>query len=175
MALQAPYVIEALRTTAVTYLTEALDEPHDIGFDAPRRGETVESLEAEREAADLAAAAARLQAVELAVAAWGDREAADAAVQERAPDWPTHRQPPIDRAILRLAIHELRSGRNDTRVVLNEAVELAKQFGSAQSPAFINGVLDRLKHLAVKESGSPGASRGPAAPDDPWLSDALQR
>ena len=84
------------------------------------------------------------EAFELALAAWADRAQADASVSELAPQWPTHRQPPLDRAILRLACYELATGRVPNGVAINEAVVLAKQFCSEQSPGFINGVLDKV-------------------------------
>jgi N utilization substance protein B len=84
------------------------------------------------------------EAFELAQAAWSQHEQADAAVGELAPDWPTHRQPPLDRAILRLAYHEIASKHAPARVVINEAIVLAKEYCSEQSPGFINGVLDKI-------------------------------
>ncbi|MCC6682508.1 MAG: transcription antitermination factor NusB [Phycisphaeraceae bacterium] len=86
----------------------------------------------------------RVRAVELALAAWQARGEADAKVTAIAPDWPTHRQPPVDRAILRLAYYEMVSGHAPPKVAINEAIDLAKRFGSDQSPPFINGVLDKL-------------------------------
>ncbi|MEO1512062.1 MAG: transcription antitermination factor NusB, partial [Planctomycetota bacterium] len=58
---------------------------------------------------------------------------ADAIVGGLAPDWPAHRRPAIDRAILRLAYAELRAGEPPRAVVLNEAVELAKAFSTEKS------------------------------------------
>jgi len=89
-------------------------------------------------------------AVDLALGAWADRKLADDAVAELAEDWPTHRQPPVDRAILRLAHHEMVSGRSPVKVAINEAIELAKQYGSEHSPSFINGVLDKLGKRMTK-------------------------
>lgn len=57
----------------------------------------------------------------------------------------------IDRAILRLAAYELRQGETPFKVVLDEAVELAKMFSSAEAPPFINGVLDAL-HKGLQEN-----------------------
>lgn len=93
------------------------------------------------------------EAFELAMAAWENRAQADALMEQLAPQWPTHRQPPVDRAILRLAYHEIVTGRAPAKVVINEAVELAKQFSSEQAPAFINGVLDKAARrlLALTE------------------------
>jgi N utilization substance protein B len=57
----------------------------------------------------------------------------------------------IDRAILKLASWELRAGKTPPKVVVNEAVELAKTFSSQDAAAFVNGVLDAvLKALAKK-------------------------
>ena len=57
----------------------------------------------------------------------------------------------MDRAILRLAHYEMTSGRTNPKVVVNEAVELAKEFSTERSPAFVNGVLDKvLKRMAAK-------------------------
>ncbi|MCC6579315.1 MAG: transcription antitermination factor NusB [Phycisphaeraceae bacterium] len=85
-----------------------------------------------------------MEAYELAQAAWKSHPQADEMLAELAPNWPTYRQPPVDRAILRLAYHEIATNRAPDRVVLNEAVELAKLFCGEQSPAFINGVLDKI-------------------------------
>ena len=48
----------------------------------------------------------------------------------------------IDRAILRLALHELRATDTPVKVVINEAVELAKKYSSDEAGGFVNGVLD---------------------------------
>ena len=114
----------------------------------------------------------RHEAVKLALAAWHGRPEADAAVAELAPDWPTHRQPPVDRAILRLAHHELATGRAPGRVVLNEAVELAKTFSNEHAPAFINGVLDKLYKRMPDREDAPVAA--PPASADEWLEDAIE-
>jgi len=89
----------------------------------------------------------------LAQTAWDARAEADAAIEELAPQWPTHRQPPVDRAILRLAWHEMSTGLAPVKVAINEAIELAKQFGSENSAAFINGVLDKLARPLLKSEG----------------------
>ncbi len=93
------------------------------------------------------------EACDLAVAAWGCREQADAMCTELAPDWPSYRQPPVDRAILRLAYYEMVSGRVPVKVAINEAVELGKRYGSEHSPPFLNGVLDKLARQLTKRVG----------------------
>ncbi len=81
---------------------------------------------------------------ELAVQAWAMHEEADAVVAKLAPDWPTYRQPVVDRSILRLAYFEITSPDTPPKVAINEAVELAKEFSTQKSPLFINGVLDKI-------------------------------
>ncbi|QDU71973.1 transcription antitermination factor NusB [Mucisphaera calidilacus] len=116
----------------------------------------------------------RRAAIELALAAWGDHARADVVFTELAPDWPTHRQPPVDRAILRLAHHELVVGRVSSRVAINEAVELAKTFCSEESPAFVNALLDKAaKRIADGEPVEPLARSETPATAEAWLSDAL--
>ncbi len=80
----------------------------------------------------------------LAVEAWARHEEADAAVAGLAPDWPTHRQPAVDRTILRLAFYEMISGSTPPKLVINEAIELAREYSTEKSPPFINGILDKI-------------------------------
>ncbi len=87
----------------------------------------------------------------LAEAAWGRRREADAAVAALAPEWPTHRQPAIDRTILRLAYYEMTAGGVPPKVVINEAVELAREFSTAKSPMFVNGVLDKIYKARLRQ------------------------
>ena len=67
----------------------------------------------------------------------------DQMIAKYAPEWPVDQIAIIDRTVLRLAIFEITSREADTppKVVINEAVELAKLFGSDNSPRFVNGVL----------------------------------
>lgn len=70
----------------------------------------------------------------------------DRAIARAAPAWPVDQLPAVDRNILRLAIHEI-LGDNGTPVkaVINEAIELAKSFGSDNSARFVNGVLGTIQ------------------------------
>lgn len=69
----------------------------------------------------------------------------DRRLGELAENWSVERMAAVDRNILRLAAYELLfQPETPTRVVIDEAVELAKRYGSAESPAFVNGILDRL-------------------------------
>lgn len=71
------------------------------------------------------------------------RPALDQLIHQFAPEWPVDQLAIIDRNILRLALYEIGAKEGDAppKVVINEAVELAKSFGSDSSPRFINGVL----------------------------------
>ena len=71
----------------------------------------------------------------------------DELITKHAENWRLERLAAIDRAILRLAIHELRVAETPPKVVLNEAVDLAKKFSSEDSSAFVNGVLDSCHKL----------------------------
>jgi len=80
-----------------------------------------------------------------------DVTALDAIIVKHAENWRFERLAAIDRAILRLAIHEMSGSETPPKVVLNEAVELAKKYSSEESGSFVNGVLDALhKSLQVK-------------------------
>ncbi len=69
----------------------------------------------------------------------------DRLIQENAPEWPVEQIAIIDRNILRIAIFELAIERDTPlKVAINEAVELAKLFGSDSSPRFVNGVLGAM-------------------------------
>ena len=104
--------------------------------------------------------------LQLATLAWEFRAEADAAIEPLAPEWPTHRQPVVDRSILRLAVYELRYSEEPPGAVLNEAVELAKVFGTEKSPAFINAVLDRLRRRDSGESLAKAIGDTPLGPSD---------
>ncbi len=70
---------------------------------------------------------------------------ADALASLLSANWRLDRFAAIDRCILRLAIFELQASTAPPSVVINEALELAKKFSSADAPAFLNGVLDAAR------------------------------
>jgi N utilization substance protein B len=80
-------------------------------------------------------------AVQLARGAWDQRDRADEIVARLAVDWSVDRLARIDLNILRLAIYELETMDTPPKVVVDEAVELAKAYGTEESSRFINGVL----------------------------------
>lgn len=68
----------------------------------------------------------------------------DERIQAVAENWAMHRMPPTDRNVLRLGAFELLHTETPHRVVIDEAIELARKFGTAQSAQFVNGILDKL-------------------------------
>jgi N utilization substance protein B len=69
----------------------------------------------------------------------------DGAIAEAATHWRIDRIATVDRTILRLGVYELLAeAETPSAVILDEAVELAKRFGEADSPSFVNGVLDAI-------------------------------
>lgn len=71
-------------------------------------------------------------------------EQLDALIQEHAKNWRLERMPKVDRNLLRLSVWELLYTDTPSKVILNEALELAKCYGDVDSPRFINGILDPL-------------------------------
>ncbi len=80
-----------------------------------------------------------------------NQERIDRTIQDTAPAFPLEQIAAIDRNILRLAIYEiLIDNRVPMRAAINEAVELAKEFGGENSPRFINGVLGSVSVLTTR-------------------------
>ncbi|MBI4791096.1 MAG: transcription antitermination factor NusB [Chloroflexi bacterium] len=75
------------------------------------------------------------------------RDRLDAIIKKHAPEWPVDQLATVDRNILRIALFELQhAGDVPIKVAINEAVELAKLFGSDTAPRFVNGVLGAFLH-----------------------------
>lgn len=91
----------------------------------------------------------------LATAAWENRKELDAIIGRLSKHWKLNRMDRIDKCILRLAAQELlHVPEIPSAVVINEGVDLAKEFGAPDSASFINGILDSLanEHRAKKDS-----------------------
>jgi transcription antitermination protein NusB len=89
-----------------------------------------------------AADSTRKFADQLFEGALAEAEKSDKLVEKLSENWKLERLAAVDRSILRLAIYELRFGTAPPKVVIDEALELAKKFSSADAPAFLNGILD---------------------------------
>jgi len=106
----------------------------------------------------------RAFALELVEGVLGDRARIDALIAGAADNWELSRLATVDRNILRVAVHEL-TARPDipAKVSINEAIELGKRFSTAQSGAFINGILDRIRRdlgRTVDEAPAPHGEAG---------------
>ena len=90
-------------------------------------------------------------AVELLAGVRRNRGELNALLEERAENWSLARMAVTDRNVMRLAAYEMLYTDTPDRVVINEAIELARRYGSQQSSQFVNGVLDRI--LRDREQG----------------------
>jgi N utilization substance protein B len=73
-----------------------------------------------------------------------ERRALDERIEAASTNWRVDRMARVDRNALRLAVFELVHGDAPVKVIINEAIELGKKYGSESSGAFVNGVLDRI-------------------------------
>ena len=89
-----------------------------------------------------AAESTRRFANQLFEGAVSEAGSSDQLVEKLSENWRLDRVAAVDRNILRLALYEFRFGTAPRKVVIDEALELAKTFSSADSPAFLNGILD---------------------------------
>ncbi|HYE20551.1 MAG TPA: transcription antitermination factor NusB [Tepidisphaeraceae bacterium] len=106
----------------------------------------------------------RAYARHMAEGTWETRNSIDAWIDRLAPQWPVRRQPGVDRAVLRLAVWELTNTATPPKVVIDEAIELAKQYSTENSGGFVNGVLDSvLREFNDLISGPLGASEIPTS------------
>ena len=86
-----------------------------------------------------------------------ERDRLDDLIQQHAPEWPIDQLAVVDRNVLRIAIFEFDIAKiTPLRVAINEAIELAKEFGADSAPRFVNGVLGAI-------AGAPDPSASPRA------------
>lgn len=82
------------------------------------------------------------------------KEAIDVTLAEVVENFSPERIDPVDRAILRLGTYELLHAETPPKVAINEAIELAKRFGTTDSKRFVNGVLDKISKSAAPDPKS---------------------
>lgn len=153
LALQMLYQIDARNGQDVESVRESiLWAHHDPSGRFPGAWAVPNRLEDARDHA---------RAFERALGAWETREESDRLAASLAPDWPPHRQPAIDRNIIRLCWFEMTRGGVPPKAAVNEAVELAKTFGTERSAPFLNGVLDRMLRHAVAAPHPTAAGESP--------------
>ncbi len=142
VALQALCILEAVGDDFRAQLNDFLRDPVtwvDLGFEKPP---AVEHLQFARR---------------LVLGAWEQRDVLDRRLSAAAAHWSLSRMTPVDRNVLRLGLHELlECPETPPQVIINEAIELARRFGDADSPAFVNGVLDAIyREIAAETGGGP--------------------
>jgi N utilization substance protein B len=120
----------------------------DILFQSDVRGDdlgVVLAAEAKRAASEPAREASWLYAREIVDGVIDNREAIDEQITTFAKDWTLARMPAVDRAVLRIGVWEiLYNDEVPPAVAIDEAVELAKEFSTDESGAFVHGVLGRI-------------------------------
>lgn len=85
---------------------------------------------------------------ELVIAFWAARDDIDRRIGDVSTGWALSRMSPVDRNVMRVAVVELLSTTVPPKVAVDEAIEIGKEYGGADTPRFINGVLDAvLRHL----------------------------
>lgn len=115
----------------------------DILFEADQRDEPISVVITDRAGRGDAATNAYTEVLVSGVVDHADE--IDALIEANAIDWSLDRMPAVDRALLRLATYELRWGQDIApAVAIDEAVELAKELSTDESPGFVNGVLGRI-------------------------------
>jgi N utilization substance protein B len=112
-------------------------------------GDPVAALEAIA-AEHQASARARTFASDLVQGVLHNLEAIDGVLREAAPQWPLDQMARVDKAVLRVAVFELRFGqRAPPKVAINEAIDIAKTYGGEGSGRFVNGVLGHVLATTV--------------------------
>ncbi len=85
-----------------------------------------------------------------------NRAELDPLIEAHTPGWRVARMPLVDRSLLRIAVYELKHPSDASHnTVIDEAVELAKTFGSQETPAFVNAVLDAIRAQLASPSPNP--------------------
>lgn len=88
---------------------------------------------------------------QLVAGALNDRQELDSILETHAANWKVSRMTSVDRSLLRMSVYELKAfPETDISVVIDEAVELAKEFGTAETPSFVNGILDSVSKALRK-------------------------
>ncbi|MCU0702364.1 MAG: transcription antitermination factor NusB [Fimbriiglobus sp.] len=94
------------------------------------------------------------------------RDAIDAVLTATAENWRLIRMLPSDRNVLRLCAYELLHTAEPVPVLINEAVELARRFGTVDSPGFVNGILDKVAQRR-KDAAPSSAAPAPETTQSP--------
>ena len=128
--------------------TKARKRALDILFESEARGDDPLTVLTQRRETDDAPPVSDYAAL-LVEGVVAHRERIDQLLAEHAEGWTLQRMPPVDRAVLRMGLYELLWASDvPDPVVIDEAVELAKDLSTDDSPRFVNGVLGRIAGIA---------------------------
>ncbi len=108
---------------------------------------------------------ARQRASKAADGVWQQWKETTETLTRLAPQWPPERMPAVDRAVLRLATWELMNTQTPPKIIIDEAIEIARAFSTADSSRFVNGVLDAI--LKEREAVLGDLSFSSSGPVDP--------
>ena len=134
-------------------------------YEVDRNPAALEERDREFVESRLRGAALRQFAFDLVAGVRTKREQIDKLIQQVAEHWSLGRMTPIDRSILRLATYEILFCLDTPpKVAIDEAIELAKRYGTADSPRFVNGILDRIVTNQPRSAGTD-ANAAPAESD----------
>lgn len=144
-ALMALYQFDSGLAGDVDAVRDALESASELDESGELPDLTVAAARVEARDPEVAAARAEsIQAgLDFASLVWEHRLDADRAVKPFTAEWPVHRQPIVDRNVLRLGWYAFTHGGDSVALAIDEAVELAKTFSTEKSGAFVNAVLDR--------------------------------
>ena len=93
-------------------------------------------------------------AVKLVQGYWAQRQSVDDRIAGAAVNWDLSRISPVERNVMRVAVVELVQSEVPRKVVLDEAIEIGREYGGEQSPRFINGILDVvMKRMEKRRKG----------------------
>jgi N utilization substance protein B len=109
---------------------------------------------------------------QLLAEAYAHRGDCDELLTRHAKHWDLSRLAMVDRNILRLAVSELRGRQTPPKVVITEAIQLAREFSTSESPRFVNGVLDAV--MREIQGASPQQAAPGQEPTEPPVSPSPQ-
>lgn len=150
-ALLALYQFDSGLANELDSVREALESAAEIDDSGELPDASTAAARVAARDPELAASRARAieQGLGFAALVWEHRVAADSAVKPFTAEWPVHRQPIVDRNLLRLGWYAFTHGDDDVALAIGEAVELAKTYSTEKSGAFVNAVLDRASKAAA--------------------------
>lgn len=130
-----PIAASTRRLQRISDRLRMVENPHDF----PEQTDLAKLRDSKSEMKEL-----RDRSTELIAQVAEHKAAADVMLADVIENFAPERIDPVDRAILRLAVYELKHTETPSKVILNEAVEIAKRFGTTDSSRFVNGVLDKI-------------------------------